>query len=161
MADPRPAERKSLWKVVLIVSLALNLLVAGFVVGTLVSGRLGDGAPRNFELGVSPVARALTASERRAVGRDLRRARVLRDLAPREHAADVVAVLQAQTFDPQALRAAFAAQGAELLDVQDRASDALVEVIARMTPERRAAFAADIAAWIARGRDGFQPSSGG
>lgn len=94
---------------------------------------------------------ALERDERRAIGRELRQNRVLRDLDPRGRAAEMLAVLQAEPFDPDALRAIFAEQSDDLVRVQTRAQDALLETIAAMTPERRAAFAAAVAEEMARG----------
>lgn len=146
-----PQKRGRVWTVVLVGSLALNLVIAGIVGGTLLSGRIGDGPPRSFDLGVGPVAMALERDERRAIGRELRQNRVLRDLDPRGRAAEMLAVLQAEPFDPDALRAIFAEQSDDLVRVQTRAQDALLETIAAMTPERRAAFAAAVAEEMARG----------
>lgn len=146
-----PQKRGRIWTVVLVCSLALNLAVAGIVGGTLLSGRIGDGPPRSFDLGVGPVAKALERDERRAIGRMLRQNRVLRDLDPRGRASEMLAVLGAEPFDPDALRAIFAEQSDDLVRVQTRAQDALLETIAAMTPERRAAFAAAVAEEIQRG----------
>lgn len=146
-----PQKKGRLWTVILVCSLALNLAVAGIVGGTLLSGRIGDGPPRSFDLGVGPVANALERDERRAIGRELRRNRVLRNLDPRGRAAEMLVVLQAEPFDREALRAIFAEQSNDLIRVQARAQDALLETIAAMTPERRAAFAAAVAEEMARG----------
>jgi uncharacterized membrane protein len=146
-----PQKKGRLWTVILVCSLALNLAVAGIVGGTLLSGRIGEGPPRSFDLGVGPVANALERDERRAIGRELRRNRVLRDLDPRGRAAEMLVVLQAEPFDREALRAIFAEQSNDLIRVQARAQDALLETIAAMTPERRAAFAAAVAEEMARG----------
>lgn len=150
MADPamNPAAGKPrrLWKIVLVASLALNLAVAGLVVGTVLSGRLGDGPPRNFDLGLGPVARALEPQERRSMGRDMRQSRVLRDVDLRGRSEALIAALKADPFDPAQVSALLDAQAAQLARVQQTAQAALLRAIINMTPERRAAFAASLQA---------------
>lgn len=162
MAEPSgtPQEPSRLWRIVLVVSLALNLAVAGLIVGAVVSGRVGEGPPRSFDLGAGPLAQALSVQERRTVGRALRQAGVLRDLNPRARAAQIVEVLHSEPFDPAALRAVLAALGDDLAMVQLRAHEAIVTTVAGMTPERRAALAADIAAHLAQGRGPRHAPSG-
>lgn len=143
MADESGKPRR-LWQIVLVCSLALNLAVAGVVVGAMASGRVGEGPPRSFDLGVGPVARALTPQERRQIGRSLRQDRVLRNVDLRARMDQMVAVLNADPFEPETLRGLLAAQTAEMSQVQAQAQDALVATIAAMTPERRAAFAQDL-----------------
>ena len=89
MADKTPQASRPgrLWKIVLVVSLALNLAVAGLVIGAAIKGRFGDGPPRSFDLGAGPISRALEPEERRQIMRDLRQDRALRDFNPRETAA--------------------------------------------------------------------------
>ncbi|WP_333712463.1 periplasmic heavy metal sensor [Yoonia sp.] len=164
MADPDPARRPGparLWQIVLVLSLALNLAVAGVVAGTVLSGRTGDGSPRSFDLGIGPVAQALDRQERREVGRMLRQARVLRDVNPRGRVAEMIAVLQTEPLDADLLRAIFAQQAADVARLQLRAQEALLTTIMTMSPERRAAFAAALAEQMERapGR-GLRPSGG-
>ena len=159
MAETEKPRR--LWKVVLVCSLALNLAIAGVVVGSALSGRIGDGPPRSFDLGVGPLARALEQDERREIGRALRQGRVLRGLDPRARADELVTLLLADPFDPEALQDLFARQSADLQRVQSRAQEALIATIVAMTPDRRAAFAAAIAAEAERGRTRAGPRSGG
>ncbi len=161
MADQNGKPRR-LWQIVLVCSLALNLAVAGVVVGVVASGRIGDGPPRSFDLGVGPVARALAPQERRAVGRSLRQDRALRDVDMRARVDRMIAVLRADPFEPDDLRAVLAAQSAEMSQVQARAQDALLVVIAAMTPERRAAFAQDLSEQRSQARARLpRPPSGG
>ena len=153
---------RRLWKIVLVCSLALNLAVVGLVVGTVASGRVGDGPPRSFDLGVGPLAQALNQQERREVGRELRQARVLRDINPRARANEMSAIIAADPFDPDALRAIFATQRNEVSRVQERAQEVLFNLISDMTPERRAEFATQIEEALKsdRGPRGPRPSGG-
>ena len=141
VTDNATAKPKRLWRVVLVVSLALNLAVVGIIAGSIVSGRFGDGPPRSFDLGLGPMSRALEPKERRDIGRNLRENRVLRDYDLRGRIDGIVAALQAEPFDEAALRALLAEQASRVANVQVKAQDAFVAVVADMTPERRAIFA--------------------
>ncbi|EBA12488.1 periplasmic heavy metal sensor [Roseobacter sp. CCS2] len=160
--DKRPTTRPSrLWRIVLVVSLALNLAVVGIIVGAIVSGRAGDGPPRSFDLGIGPIARALEPQERQAIGRSLRQDRALRSLDLRGRAADMVETLRAQPFDPEALRALMADQAANVAGLQAKAQDATLEQIIAMTPDRRRAFADQVAEELSRIRAPRLRNSGG
>jgi len=139
-----------LWRTVLVLSLALNLAVVGMVVGTAVSGRLGDGPPRSFDLGLGPVSRALAPQERREIGRNLRRDGGMQNSGLRDRASDIVAALKADPYDPEALQALMDAQAASMMDIQARAQAATLDQISAMTPERRRAFADQLAEELSR-----------
>lgn len=158
MPTPRP---NRLWRIVLVVSLALNLAVVGVVVGSAMSGRLGKDPPRSFDLGLGPVSRALDKDERREIGRSLRQNAALRDVNLRDRVTDMVAALTAEPFDPDALRGVMDAQAAGMANVQATAQGALVEQIVAMTPERRRAFAAQLTEELSRERPRRNRSSGG
>ena len=164
MADPNAAPTPKparLWRIVLVLSLALNLAVVGIVAGAVLSDRTGDRPPRSFDLGIGPVAQALNRQERREVGRMLRQAQVLRDLDPRGRAAEMLAVLQSEPLDVDRLRAVFRQQGADVVRLQSTAQEALLTTIINMSPQRRAAFAAALAEEIQRGPGrGPRPSGG-
>jgi uncharacterized membrane protein len=156
--QPRPSR---LWRVVLVLSLALNLAVIGVVVGSAASGRWGDGPPRSFDLGLGPIARALEPQERRAIGRKLREDRSLRDFDLRDRVNRVVAALQADPFEPDVLRALLAEQSERITAVQATAQEVVVEQITAMTPERRRAFADQVLEEMSRARSQRDRSSGG
>lgn len=163
MADDKtPQARPSrLWRIVLVLSLALNLAVIGVVVGSAASGRWGDGPPRSFDLGLGPIARALEPQERRAIGRQLREDRSLRDFDLRDRVNRVVAALQADPFDPAVLRVLLAEQSERITAVQATAQEVVVEQITAMTPERRRAFADKVLEEMSRARGPRDRSSGG
>ncbi len=150
-----------LWRIVLVVSLALNLAVTGVVVGAVVSGRAGDGPPRSFDLGVGPIARALEPQERRAIRRSLRQDRALRGVDFRGRVDAMVAALKTEPFDPDALRVLMDEQAASIIDVQAKAQSAMLNQIIAMTPQRRQAFADQVAEELSRIRSPRDPSSGG
>lgn len=140
MADvhTRPSR---LWRVVLVVSLALNLAVAGIIGGAMVSGRFGERPSPRIDFAIGPVARALTDDERRAIGRDLRADRSLRGHDFRGQMAAVAAALRADPYDPAVTLALLEEQADRLNQVQARARMAVLDRIAAMPPERRRAFA--------------------
>ncbi|MEO1639585.1 MAG: periplasmic heavy metal sensor [Pseudomonadota bacterium] len=155
---PKPSR---LWRVVLVISLALNLAVVGIVVGAVSSGRVGDGPPRSFDIGQGPIVRAMLPRERLQVARSLRQDRVIRDLDFRGRITSMIAVLSEDTLDEAALRALMAEQAERMVIAQEAGQDAFVSVIVSMTPERRAAFAAQLQEELSRPRrDGPRDGSG-
>lgn len=142
-----------LWRVVLVLSLALNLAVVGMVVGASVSGRFGDRPPRSFDFGLGPVARALEPRERRQIGLAMRRDGALRDMDLRGNAAEMIAALRAAPFDAGALQDLMAVQAERVTLLQRNAQAALLDQISAMSPERRAAFADRLQEELSRGRD--------
>ena len=160
--DNTPAKPKRLWRIVLVISLALNLCVVGLIGGALVSGRLGDGPPRSFDLGLGPMSRALAPEERRDIGRSLRQDRVLRNVDLRGRVDRIVATLKQDPFDEAALRMLLDEQAARLSEVQGKAQDAFITVLSEMTPERRAIFADQLREELAKDRPNRQraPSGG-
>lgn len=155
MADDRQTKPgpSRLWRIVLVGSLALNLAVAGLVVGAAVSGRFGDRPPRSFDFGLGPVALALDPAERRAIGGAMRRDGALRAGDPRRNAAAMVAALRAEPFDPDQLQDLMTAHNNQVATLQRKALAALMDQIIAMSPERRAAFADRLQQELSRGRD--------
>ena len=148
MADPFPPSRRTrVLRIVLAVSLALNLAVAGLAVGIALGGRDGR-PPRDFDMSLGPVARALAPEDRAAI-REALKGRA--DLAARRgRGADLqalIAALAATPYDAQALRTALEAPAARAAQVQAAAARALADRIDAMTPEARA----DLARRLAQG----------
>lgn len=111
---------RRLGRVVLVASLALNVLLAGAILGSFATGRAGP--PRGFDLQIGPLGQLLSKEQRREVGRDLRRA--VRDAGidrPDRRAvmAEVTALLEADTFDQDAFEAVIVAQYAALDGIRD------------------------------------------
>lgn len=146
------------WRIVLVISLALNLVVVGVIVGAAVSGRFGDRPPRSFDFGLGPVARALEPAERRSIGRALRRDQALRGVDPRAHATGIIAALRADPFDQAAFAALLAAQTGRIAALQNKAQAVLVDQIAMMSPDRREIFADRLQAELSRDRTGGSDS---
>lgn len=144
-AQPRRYGRRI--RILLGLSLALNLLVIGAIVGAL--GFFGDGPERpGAELraaGRLPVA-AMLPSEARSVLRDAIKtrsgqSREERRAESRAYAERLDRALRAQTVDPVMLAALFAERRAQR-DARAAEVDAvLVEVLATMSVQQRADFA--------------------
>jgi uncharacterized membrane protein len=135
--------RRTRWlKIALVVSLALNLAVAGLVAGAALKGRPDPGRD-----GLWPYSRALPEPYRGDLMRALRASR--RDwIADREALgstrAELAAALVAEPFDADAVADLLARQRDRFTALADRGAALLVAQIARMSPEERRAYAAEL-----------------
>lgn len=137
------APTASRWlKPALIVSVALNLAVAGLVLGAWLGDGHRNGMPRDMSFG--PFSEALTDQDRKALRRALReRAGEFQSSreAMRAEFETLLATLRADPFEPDALRSALAAietRNAERL----RLGRSLIETrLIEMSPQDRDAFA--------------------
>lgn len=147
MADPvqTPARgmRRGL-RILLVVSLALNLAVVGVVAGSAFSGRWRDGPPRGFDIALGPLASALDRADRDAIRDQLRASSNGKPRTPREAMSDfreILTLLRSADFDPEVLEDLLIQQGSRSANLRDQAQSALVARIAQMTPEQRIALA--------------------
>jgi uncharacterized membrane protein len=141
-------------RILLAISLALNLAVGGYALGKVLDhGRDGSrGMAREMAFG--PFTDALTDQDRRALARTLfERAPKMRDARQNmmSDIALIVAALNADPFDPSALEAAFAAQKSRAVENMTLAQDAIRDFLVRMSPEDRAKFAERLQNWTVRG----------
>lgn len=149
--DPTPVAeitRAPRWMVVvLVVSLAVNLLVAGMILGALVGRDRGDRIERSSmsrDLGRTPFVMALDPEDRRALGRAL-----MRDAAPlqanraelRERFESLLAALRAETFDRAAVAQLIADQRTAATRRQEIGEAALLDFLESMSPEARRDYA--------------------
>lgn len=140
---PAPAFRTRPWiKVVLALSLALNLGIAGMTAGAFL--RHGGPPSADRDLGLGPLGDALTREDRKA----LRKAFVAAHPDLKKGAAAlradfdaVLAALRAQPFDPAALDAALATVALRNADRLETARGVIAGYLKAMPPEARAAFA--------------------
>ncbi|MBV2358485.1 periplasmic heavy metal sensor [Thalassococcus sp. CAU 1522] len=131
----------ALWlRLLLYASLALNLVVAGVVAGALLRG---GPPPRDARDVIAPYIRALDADQSRALRRAFRSA--ARDGArPGAFLAgyrDVLALLRAEPFDPEAVATALERQGDAAASRQALGRRVLVQHLSGLDPAARAAFA--------------------
>jgi uncharacterized membrane protein len=159
-----PADRRTpTWvKVLLAVSLALNLLVAGVVVGA----RFGDGphghdgrpGPRGgFDPALGPFSRALpepyrdrALDELRARAGDARANRA----ALAGQVSEMLSLLRDEPFDAQAMGAVLDAQSAVFAERGEIGRDVVLEQIAAMSPAERAALADRLERGLRRALEG-------
>lgn len=149
-------------RVLLAVSLTLNLLVLGLVLGAKASGHHGrDFDPRGpergaiAELGFAPLAGAFDLKDRRAIGKGFKeRAGSFRD--NREHLKDefdaMLKTLRAEPFDQAALLALMEAQSNRIRGHGDTLRALVIERISLMSAKERAEFADRIERKVKHGR---------
>ena len=145
MADDVARPRMALWlRLVLFASLALNLAVAGVVVGGVLRGHDGFHPPPRGRDFVFPYTHALDEDQRRELGRSLR-GRIERQ---RDTRGDFLAeyrtaieTLRTEPFDPAAFAATLDRQGARAERRQEEGQRMLVEYVAGLSPEQRAVYA--------------------
>ncbi|MHA6347284.1 periplasmic heavy metal sensor, partial [Roseivivax sp. CAU 1761] len=152
-------------RIALLLSLALNLAVAGIVAGAW----LDQGPPRHAARHGGPEApflyfRALTEPQRRALRRELRAALATPGGAARaEFAAgygEALAALQADPFDAERLTEVLRRQEARAARHRAQGRKVLTGFLAKLPEAERAAYAARLAVEIERldrrggGRDG-------
>lgn len=136
-----PASGRRWTRVLLGVSLGLNLLILGLAVGEV----LGDGPGRGGrDFGLGPLSEALSHADRKAL-RDafLERhpeARADRRAVRAEFEA-LAAALRAQPYDAAAVDTALEAIARRGIDLLNTGRDLMAERLQAMSPEDRAAFA--------------------
>lgn len=152
----------------LLVSLGLNVAIAGIALGAFYSygtPAAGKRPPRGDEI-AGTYTRALDSEDRRAIARQLRRQQ--RDVMPtraefRAQFLDVIALLRSENFDPDQLAALFAAQREFGMKRAELGHDLLLERLSNMTAEERAGFADRLEENLSKkkpGKDGDRPRPG-
>lgn len=146
-AKPAPKGTRLWVRILLVVSLALNLLVIGAVAGIAIKGGPFKHATPPVHLAnetLGPFTRALTMNDRRLILREIRRqgqAEGWTRATHRESLEEMVQLLEAEPFDPDAFGDVFEAT---INGLQNRildASDAFVLRVSDMSNEERAAYA--------------------
>ena len=150
MTEPsqtRPRTHRGI-KIVLGLSLAVNLLILGAIGGAMLNGG-PDGPIRDRvdlvrTLGLGPLGRALDRDDRNQivarVGDDRAAVRAEREALLQATLAFVTAV-ESDPFDREATAAALAEQRAHVHGLQERGHGALMEQLEIMSPAARAEFA--------------------
>ncbi len=166
---PSPPRSPGWMKLLLAVSLALNLGVAG-VLGGLALRHAADAPPPDLQRGAAPqglslrhAVAALPDAERRALRQswraDMQTAR--QEAPPAPPVADVLALLRADDLDQTALRAALEAPQARAVAAGRVGAALLVAQLAEMDPAARAAYADRLEERLTEGRSRWRGRPGG
>lgn len=144
-------------KILLVLSLAMNLLIIGLVVGVVSERRLGGGddiarvALR--DIAYSPYARALSRGDRKIIGEMMRKELGAdRENIPklRENYRDLLQVLRAATYDDAKARRLIDEQQAFVVNRQQLGQRLMLERLNAMTPKQRKQFAKRLERVLAR-----------
>jgi uncharacterized membrane protein len=142
--EQMPGMRRGLrW--LLIGSLACNLLIVGVVVGMFVAHSVRDDhRPPRFDRAGGAMTRALSAEDRRAIGRELRKA--YRDKRPsftdvRTQYQVVIDALRSTPYDPSVVRAAVERQISAMQERGQAGKELLLSRLAEMDEAGRKAYA--------------------
>lgn len=142
MDNPSKKPRR-LWRVVLVLSLALNVAVIGAVAGLAISGRAMDGPPQRISFDFGPIGRVLEPADRRAIGHSLRTQgpKPFDRAEMREKMAGLVTALRSEPFDSEAVSREIGSFRKRSDEVQQNAQNAFVAHLASMSAEARAKLA--------------------
>ena len=131
-------------RVILAISLALNLLVLGLIGGFVMKG--GHDAPR-VSLGLGPIGQMLAPKDRREIGQILRKRGDLKPARRSERASffkSFGAAIRAEPFDPVAVSELLAQGDRRNATLQSAAQEAFVTQLTRMSQAERAQLAARV-----------------
>jgi uncharacterized membrane protein len=154
--DPPTTRPRRLFKVVLVLSLALNLLFVGLIAGA-AWRHGGDGFHRGHAGGdwrgfAAPYVRALPREDRRALFKDLRGMHPRPDQAARRAPYDLMlTALRADPFDADRVAAILTEQQSRAVDMHGTARDSWLAAVAAMSGPDRAAYADRLEEIIERG----------
>lgn len=148
-SPPEPKKKSFRWsRVVLVASLALNLAVIGTVAGALLRRDAGADRARTMQtrdFGFGPFVSALDIQDRRDVGRSFIRSAG----DPRQARKDVeamfeemVAALKAEPFETDVFATLLLKQQSQFSQRQEMGAHIVVDQIAQMSVQDRAAYAA-------------------
>jgi uncharacterized membrane protein len=141
MADPPAPRGRSWWRWLLVASLGLNLAFVGLVAGAVLRGPPHSGPPAP---GLWHYARAMPDAHRRDLGRALRASRPdwggARE-ALRGQRTALAAALTAEPFDADAVAAILQEEARLTGTLAERGARMLMDQIAQMDAEERAAYA--------------------
>ncbi len=143
-ASPRPRASRR-FKIMLGLSLALNLLFVGLIAGAVWRNEGGAGmrpggpAPQSY---AAPYVQALPRADRRALNRSIRAAhpRLGRE-ARRAVYGQMLTALRAEPFDTSAVQEVLDGQRSAILGVQEAAQSRWMAAISAMSDEQRRAYA--------------------
>lgn len=150
-----PAASPRWMRVLLVVSLALNLLIAGAVAGTVLRGGPSPVAVR--DVGIGPFAAALSPEDRATLRREFM-ARSMADGTTRrerrEEMRTLLAALRADPFDPGALQASLSRLADRVAGRMDLGLTLIEERVIALSEADRLAFADRLEREMRRGPRG-------
>ena len=142
MTDSANPKRRNLWKVLFVVSLALNLLIVGALGGAFM--RKGKGPTANHLASGFLYMRALDFKDKRSLRKEILRNKDGRKLAKDRNQANfnsAVSILKIHPFDRGAFESLLDEQAKHAKLRQSSARTALVNHIDNMTKEERLLYA--------------------
>lgn len=139
-ASPQP---RRLWRVVFVLSLALNVAVIGAVAGLVLSGRAHDGPPQRIAFEFGPLGRVLEPSDRRAITNSLRRggAEPIGRAEMRSKVSALADALRSDPFDQALVADLLGGFRSRSERVQEQAQTAFLSHLAAMSQDDRTALA--------------------
>lgn len=164
---PSTAKPKAWVKVLLVVSLGINLLIVGLIFGAFLHGRdilhergtIPPEARIMREMGLGPFLGAFPPEQRRQLGRSLREHIGSNQVNRADLAAELAKILQTIRADPyehSALAAVFDRQKTRIADRAAVGRDVLLEAILAMSTEERATFASRMQRSMQRDLENFR-----
>lgn len=154
-------KHKKALRIVLVGSLAVNLLLVGIIGGSYVRG--GGGPPRGFEFQLGPLSAALSHEDRRKIADQIRRevGRSGLSRSQRRTALEqMIGAVEAEPFDSEAFTQVIEGQQSRTDHVRAAALSSFVNFLSDMTAEERVVFAQNLRQTLEKGqrRDGQRPS---
>lgn len=151
---------RKIWRIVLVGSLALNLLTVGIIGGSVLRG--GGSTPRGYDFQLGPLSAGLDLEDRRKISERIRRdvGRAGYNRAQRRAALEaMIDAVEAQPFDSEALTGIIAEQQSRTDGARAAALESFVTHLSEMTAEQRAIFAQNLRQALKRGqaREGPRP----
>ncbi len=160
---PTPVSKSGkMTRILLIISLMLNVLIIGAVAGNMIGKKRGADVPKANNIAFGPYTRALEHADRKALRNALLREQRTREYGPRAVAAsftEILDALRADPFNEDDLRAAMAAQQDILNGRQNLGMDVLVDRLIGMTDAQRTTFATNLEEALTSGRK-YKPRKG-
>ncbi len=149
MSD-NPAPKRKWMPIVLVISLALNLLVAGVVLGAVLRFRGGDhaGAPPGFG---PALYHALPKSERKALRGELSGLRGKGSHRRKQDFGELSQALRVVPFDPAAVQALLEQQAQATADLQVALHQQWLAQVSAMSDDERAIYADRLEDVVKRG----------
>ncbi len=151
-------------RVLLVLSLAMNLLVIGAVIGLMVTWSNGrPHHPSRLDMAGGPLTRALAPEDRRAIGKEMRKAHRGEEGHRARHHGELLGLvddLKAVPFDPTAVQQRLARHRQSFDDRLELGLELLTARLTEMTPEDRAAYADRLQEVLTRRGKGKSGKSG-